>query len=116
EGRGWRVLAGGVGRGDVQGAVASATSPQWRARRVPSRPAGRRYGALLLLAFLLTGCPVGPNFVKPQPEMPPDYRSEITPAEAESFAALPWWDVFNDEILRGLIDESLANNYDLRTA
>ena len=48
--------------------------------------------------------------------MPPDYRSELQPGEAESFAALPWWDVFNDEILRGLIEEALANNYDLRTA
>lgn len=48
--------------------------------------------------------------------MPPTYRSEIEPAEAVSFAAAPWWDVFRDDILRGLIDEALASNYDLRTA
>jgi multidrug efflux system outer membrane protein len=59
---------------------------------------------------------VGPDFVKPEPNMPPAYRSEIEPAEAASFADAPWWDVFQDDILRGLIDESLANNYDLRTA
>ena len=73
-------------------------------------------GVLVLLALLLTGCPVGPNFVKPEPEMPPAYRSEIEPAEAVSFAALAWWDVFDDEILRSLIEEALAGNYDLRTA
>jgi outer membrane protein, multidrug efflux system len=82
----------------------------------PWRPEGRRYAGLLLLGFLLTGCPVGPNFVRPEPVMPPEYRSELGPAEAASFAAAPWWDVFHDDILRGLIDESLANNYDLRTA
>jgi len=76
----------------------------------------RRLLLLLLLPLVLAGCPVGPNFVKPQPEMPPEYRSEITPAEAASFAASPWWDVFHDDILRGLIDEGLANNYDLHTA
>ena len=48
--------------------------------------------------------------------MPPAYRSELEPAEAASFADQPWWDVFQRRDLRGLIDEALANNYDLRTA
>ena len=73
-------------------------------------------GGIACLALLLTGCPVGPNFVKPAPKMPPEYRSEITPAEAASFADTPWWDVFRDEVLVDLIHEALANNYDLRTA
>ena len=72
--------------------------------------------ALLVLALPLAGCPVGPNFVKPEPDMPPSYRSEAEAAEVESFASAPWWDVFHDDILRGLIDEALANNYNLRTA
>ena len=85
---------------------------------IPPTPRRRRRAALqtLLLTFLLGGCAVGPDFVKPEPAMPPAYRSEIEPAEAASFADAPWWDVFRDEILRGLIDEALANNYDLRTA
>jgi multidrug efflux system outer membrane protein len=72
--------------------------------------------ALGLLALAATGCPVGPNFVPPQPVMPDTYRTELTPAEAASFAAAPWWDVFDDDVLRGLIDESLAHNYSLTTA
>jgi multidrug efflux system outer membrane protein len=48
--------------------------------------------------------------------MPPAYRSELEAAEAASFADQPWWDVFDDEVLRKLIDESLAANYDLKTA
>ena len=68
------------------------------------------------VAVFCAGCPVGPNFVKPEPEMPPDYRSALEPAEAVSFADEPWFDVFQDATLRGLIDEALAANYDLRTA
>jgi multidrug efflux system outer membrane protein len=85
----------------------------WRA---PRRRRGALQGILSLFALVLTGCPVGPNFKPPAPEMPPTYRSELEPVQAASFAAAPWWDVFHDDILRGLIDEAIANNYDLRTA
>ena len=34
--------------------------------------------------------------------------------DARSLADLPWWEVFHDPVLKGLIDESLANSYDLR--
>ena len=69
-----------------------------------------------MFALFLSGCPVGPDFVKPDPAMPENYRSELEPAEAASFADLPFWDVFNDGTLRDLIQEALANNYDLQTA
>ncbi len=77
----------------------------------PVRPT---IAAVLVLA--LAGCAVGPNFVKPQPDMPPGYRSELAPAEAASFADQPWFDVFQDATLLGQIEEALASNYDLRTA
>ncbi|MFN8642629.1 MAG: TolC family protein, partial [Candidatus Binatia bacterium] len=77
-------------------------------------PAAWWMGAALVLA--IAGCAVGPDFVKPEPEMPPAYRSELAPAEAASFADEPWFDVFNDATLRGLIDEALAANYDLQVA
>jgi multidrug efflux system outer membrane protein len=97
-------------------------APRRRRRARTERPAPRRrqrgalQSILVLFALVLSGCPVGPNFVKPAPEMPPTYRSELEPVQAASFAAAPWWDVFHDDILRGLIDEAIANNYDLRTA
>ena len=67
-------------------------------------------------ALLLAGCPVGPNFVKPAPEMPAEYRSDLGPAEAASFADQAWFAVFHDAKLRELIETAIANNYDLRTA
>ncbi len=72
--------------------------------------------ALGLLALAAGGCAVGPDFVKPEPVVPPAYRSEVAPAEAASFADQAWFDVFQDATLRGLIDDALTNNYDLRTA
>jgi multidrug efflux system outer membrane protein len=37
-------------------------------------------------------------------------------AQQASFADLPWWQIFHDETLTGLIKESLANNNDLSVA
>ncbi len=87
-------------------------------RRIPGpvHLSARRVSVAALVACLATGCAVGPNFVKPEPDVPPAYRSEVAPAEAASFADEPWFDVFQDVTLRGLIDEALAANYDLRTA
>jgi multidrug efflux system outer membrane protein len=70
----------------------------------------------LIATLAAAGCAVGPDFVKPEPAMPPAYRSELTPAEAASFADQAWFDVFRDATLRALIDEALAANYDLRVA
>jgi len=72
--------------------------------------------ALALMALAVGGCAVGPDFVKPEPVVPPAFRSEVAPAEAASFADQAWFDVFQDATLRGLIDDALTNNYDLRTA
>jgi multidrug efflux system outer membrane protein len=70
----------------------------------------------LLAALLLAGCLVGPKYKRPVVPVPPNFRDLPGPAEAESLADLPWWEVFQDETLRGLIREAIANNYDLRVA
>jgi outer membrane protein, multidrug efflux system len=71
---------------------------------------------LVLAAFLVSGCAVGPNFVRPWVNTPENFRSAPTMAESASFADLPWWQVFRDERLQDLIQQALANNYDLRIA
>jgi hypothetical protein len=62
----------------------------------------------------IAGCAIGPT--TPARVVERRYRDQTTPAEAASLADLPWWDVYQDETLRGLIGEALANNYDLRVA
>src|SRR3954465_14432727 len=72
--------------------------------------------ATLLPAFLVAGCVLGPNYKKPELTVPDSFRSQIAPSEATSFADLPWWSVFGDTALQGLVTEALANNNDLQIA
>jgi outer membrane protein, multidrug efflux system len=75
----------------------------------------------LLAVFLsgslfLSGCAVGPNYVRPKVTPPTEFRGAEGAAQQASYADLPWWEVFKDEQLRDLIKTALANNYDLAIA
>ncbi len=59
---------------------------------------------------------VGPQYRRPPVETPEDYRGRIGPADAASFADLPWWEVFGDPMLQRLVSQTLAGNYDLQSA
>src|SRR5215467_3041851 len=76
----------------------------------------RRTTFLILLASLLMSCTVGPNYKRPNVPSPPTFRGSPNVAQQASFADLPWWQIFRDETLTGLIKESLANNNDLTVA
>ena len=58
----------------------------------------------------------GPNYARPPIAPPEDYRGQVAPPEATSLADLPWWEVFDDEVLQQLILEALEANYDLKVA
>ena len=85
--------------------------------RLPSRDRRKRTFAFLIV-FALTGCTVGPNYQKPAVPVPPNFRAPdpLPPAQAESFADLKWFDVFQDPQLQKLIRAALEHNYDLRDA
>ncbi len=70
----------------------------------------------LVLASALAGCAVGPNYRRPEVEAPAKFRDQKGAQSPESLADLPWWRVFKDPVLQGLIREALQNNYDLRIA
>jgi len=69
----------------------------------------------VIAAAVLGGCAVGPNYKRPVVAEPQMFRGQAT-AEAASLADLPWWEVFEDTILKNLITEALGNNYDVRIA
>jgi multidrug efflux system outer membrane protein len=69
----------------------------------------------MCFALAFAGCAVGPDYKRPPADAPTSYRGE-TGAAANSFADLPWWVVFHDATLQGLIRTALANNYDVRLA
>jgi len=59
---------------------------------------------------------VGPDYQRPPVYTPEDFRGRIGPPDAASFADLPWWEVFGDPALHGLVSRVLEGNYDLQAA
>jgi multidrug efflux system outer membrane protein len=76
----------------------------------------RTLALVVLMAAAIAGCMVGPEYHRPDATPPQEFRSQVAPAEAGSLADLPWWQVFNDKALQGLISQALAGNYDLKVA
>jgi multidrug efflux system outer membrane protein len=75
-----------------------------------------RLSVVLVMAATIAGCKVGPEYRRPDATPPKDFRSQVASTEAGSLADLPWWQVFNDKALQGLITQALAGNYDLKVA
>ncbi|HXO21138.1 MAG TPA: efflux transporter outer membrane subunit [Thermoanaerobaculia bacterium] len=72
--------------------------------------------ALLAAAAALAGCALGPSYHRPPLDLPAEHRGQAGPADAASLADQAWWEVFQDDALKGLIGEALKNGYDVRLA
>ena len=72
--------------------------------------------ALIAMMAALSGCAIGPNYKRPEIASPAETRGQAAAAEAASLADQPWWEIFGDDTLRGLIAEALRNGYDVRLA
>jgi outer membrane protein, multidrug efflux system len=68
------------------------------------------------IALLLTGCAVGPNYKRPAIDAPVSFRNGPNSTTTNTLADLPWWELYQDETLNGLIRTALTNNYNLRIA
>src|SRR5262249_36314381 len=77
-----------------------------------------RRGALLSAALLLAGCAVGPDYKRPEVQVPQEFRGKApdVPASEKSIGDLAWWEVFHDPVLQELLRTALDANYDLRIA
>jgi NodT family efflux transporter outer membrane factor (OMF) lipoprotein len=93
--------------------------------------ARRRHVVAILASSLLASCAVGPDFKRPAaPEVGEYARHPVTTTvatenvaggEAQRFASgsdIPgdWWTLFHSKALNELIEQSLANNHDLKAA
>ncbi len=67
-----------------------------------------------LLVLLFVGCAVGPSYKRPDANPPAAFRNASR--DTNSLGDLPWWQLFQDPVLKGLIQTALTNNYDLRIA
>ncbi len=71
-------------------------------------------GALSLVLFLLAGCTLGQDYVRPAVDSPEAWRVNYD-AAAET-ANTRWWELFDDPVLNGLINTALRENKDIRIA
>jgi multidrug efflux system outer membrane protein len=93
---------------------------------------------LFTLTVFVAGCKLGPNYQRPQVDVPGGYRgapplepaqpqqnpSQAAPAPSQeaaqpagqSFGDQKWWEVFQDPQLQDLIRTALKQNYDVRIA
>src|SRR5271168_2856485 len=76
--------------------------------------------AIVLLMFCVCGCTVGPNYKRPDVNVPVGYRGlphgSSVQSGSETFAEMKLAAVFPDEVLQSLLKEALVNNYDVRIA
>jgi outer membrane protein, multidrug efflux system len=72
---------------------------------------------IVVLAMLPVSCLVGPKYKKPEEQSAEKFRHG--PADVDTLSSVvnvKWFDLFNDEVLKGLITKGLENNYDMRIA
>jgi multidrug efflux system outer membrane protein len=82
-----------------------------------TRPGIWGVAVLFVLAAFLSGCAIGPRYERPKENPPEAFRGDTqTATNTNSFADLPWFQVFPDDNLQKLIRVALTNNYDLRVA
>jgi len=72
--------------------------------------------ALVTLAAVLTGCAVGPNYVKPATPVAPQFAGTTQGAYSGEETQARFWTQFGDATLDRLVDDALAANHDLRIA
>lgn len=73
--------------------------------------------AVTILATALSACAVGPDYHRPNaPQTMPSAFVGAREDVRQEPAATRWWKLYNDAILDGYVEESLAANTDLRVA
>ena len=65
---------------------------------------------LISVALTLSACTVGPNYQRPVVAVPENFYG------ATSTADVQWFDLFQDPVLRSLVDEAVRNGFDARIA
>ncbi|HEY0338575.1 MAG TPA: efflux transporter outer membrane subunit, partial [Burkholderiales bacterium] len=74
----------------------------------------RAFTSVLSFALLVSACTLGPNYKRPDVEVPAAWRLGST--EAAEMSNVIWWDQFQDPVLSELVRTALANNKDLKIA
>ena len=71
--------------------------------------------ALFLLGVFLYSCAVGPDFQKPETQVP-KYFTNYDSLAVDTLVNLKWWEIFNDPILDTLVITALQENKNVNIA
>lgn len=78
------------------------------------------YSFTLCFGVLSSGCLLGPDYQRPDLEIPSVYRTAASESSGKSggtsLGALGWWHLSTDSTLRGYLSEALTNSFDIRIA
>jgi multidrug efflux system outer membrane protein len=71
-------------------------------------------------AALLAGCTLGPDYHRPNLDVPDRYReaapTAATPGDPASVADSGWWEIYSDADLKALLTSAIKNNFDVKIA
>jgi len=70
----------------------------------------------LILAGLLGGCAIGPDYERPEVNAPVTFIYNDVNKTAMSTIDTQWWKQFNDPVLTQSVENALASNYDLQAS
>jgi multidrug efflux system outer membrane protein len=76
-----------------------------------ARTAGQALGAVLLSVTVLAACAVGPDYTRPDVDVPAGWRIDYP--QAAAVANTQWWNQFGDPVLDQLIVTALEGNKDV---
>jgi outer membrane protein, multidrug efflux system len=77
--------------------------------------------ALWFCPMMLTACTVGPNFQRPQVQVPAGWVGSVSAPTSRPLTSAEedlarWWTVFQDPILTSLMERAVGSNLDLKLA
>jgi outer membrane protein, multidrug efflux system len=74
----------------------------------------KRLALGLFAAALLSGCTLGPDYLRPLFDSPAKYRIDYP--QAAEVANARWWEQFGDPVLNQLVEDALRGNLEIRAA
>ena len=74
--------------------------------------------ALMVFAFALSGCMLGPDYQRPQTVLPTAYADAATVSAGTASTAMgaDWWRLYDDPILNDLVATAISENLDVVAA
>jgi multidrug efflux system outer membrane protein len=70
----------------------------------------------LCIAVALAGCAMGPDYRRPELNVPDSFRAQQETPSEESLADISWWELYQEKVLQELIRVALEQNRDVGIA